>query len=162
MYGQQLVQTYTQDPGTHWLVGSTTNLQTYSAAADSNSYAYNEAGDLTAASDVQITGGTRTQCYTYNDQQELTAAWTDTGGLTTDAAPMVSGIGGCTHTSPSSANIGGPGPYWEGFSYDLLGDRTSATFNNTSGTTSKNIIQTLTYPGNGTTRPPSRTRPRPS
>jgi hypothetical protein len=49
LYGQQLVQTYTQDQGTHWLTGSTTNLQTYSQAADSVTYAYNEAGDLTAA-----------------------------------------------------------------------------------------------------------------
>jgi RHS repeat-associated protein len=152
LYGQQLSRTFTEDPATHWLVGSTIDLQTYSQSGDSNSYAYNEAGDLTAASDVQITGGTRTQCYKYNDQQELTAAWTDTGGLTTDAAPMVSGIGGCTHASPVSTNIGGPGPYWEGFSYDALGDRTSATFNDTSGNTSKNVVQTLTYPGNGTTQ----------
>ncbi len=151
LYGQQLVQTYTQDPGTHWLTASTTNLQTYSQAADSVSYAYSEAGDLSAASDAQNAGGTETQCYAYNDQQELTQAWTDKGGITTDAAPKVSGIGACANSTPSASSLGGPAQYWESFSYDLLGDRTSATFYNTSGNSSQNIVQTLTYPGNGTT-----------
>jgi RHS repeat-associated protein len=149
--GKQLVQTYTDDPATSRLLTTTTNLQTLTAAADTTNYTYNPAGDITSVSDAQNTGGTQTQCFSYNNLNQLTTAWTDTGSTTTAAAPSVPGIGGCTHTSPAAANIGGPAPYWESYGYDLLGDRTSQTSFNTAGIAADNITQTISYAGSGTT-----------
>lgn len=152
LYGKQLVQTYTQDPATHWTTQVTTNLQTLaSGAADTYSYTYNKAGILTSVSDAQNGGATQLQCFSYNNLGELTTAWTDTKGTSTVAAPSVTGIGGCVTTTPSASTIGGPAPYWQSYTDDLLGDRTSATFHDTSGNTANDITQTLTYPGNGTT-----------
>ena len=131
-YGSQMVQDYTYDAGTSRLLQSITNLQTASSAADTTSYTYDDSGNITSESDAQNTGGTQTQCFSYNGLDQLTAAWTDTGGTQTAAAPVGAGIGGCNNTTPSAANIGGPAPYWETYTYDLLGDRTSETTYNTS------------------------------
>ena len=146
-YGDQLVQTYNNDQATGRLLQATTSLQTLSAAADTTGYTYSQAGDLTSSSDVQNTGGTNTQCYTYNNLQELTAAWTDKGGTTTAATPSVPGIGACTDTAPTAASLGGPAQYWDTYSYNLLGGRTSEVTYNSAG----NITQTTAYAGNGTT-----------
>jgi RHS repeat-associated protein len=150
LYGKQLVQTYTRDPGTNWLTSATTSLQTLTSAADSYAYTYNAAGNLTSGTDAQNTGGSQQQCYAYDNLGELTQAWTDTNGTTTAAPPSVTGLGGCVTTTPSASTIGGPSPYWQSFTYDLLGDRTSATFHDTTGNTANDIAQSLTYPGNGT------------
>lgn len=151
-YGQQLVQTYNYDAGTGRLLQANTDLQTLQSAADTTSYTYNPAGDITSASGAQNTGGTQLQCYTYNNLQELTQAWTDTKGTSTAPGPSVAGIGGCNTTTPSAATIGGPAPYWQSYTYDLLGDRTAQTSHDTSGNISNNVTQTLAYPGSGTTQ----------
>lgn len=62
-FGNQLVQDYTYDAGTARMLGSITNLQTASAAADTTSYTYDQAGNVTSVSDAQSTGGTQTQCF---------------------------------------------------------------------------------------------------
>jgi RHS repeat-associated protein len=145
-FGVQLVQTYSTDPATARLLTTTTNLQTLPAVADATSYTYNPAGDITSSSDAQNTGGTQTQCYAYDNLQQLTTAWTDAGGTTTLPAPSVPGIGGCANTAPSAAALGGPAPYWRDWTYNLLGDRTSQTSHNTAGNTALDITQTSTYP----------------
>jgi RHS repeat-associated protein len=145
--GKQLVLTESYDEGTSRLLQTTTNLQTETTgAADVTNYTYNDAGALTSASDTQDTGQTELQCYQYDDLNRLTQAWTDTGGTTTAPAPSVSGIGGCTTTTPSESTVGGPASYWQTYAYDLLGDRTSEVQHEASG----NISQTLSYPTNGT------------
>jgi RHS repeat-associated protein len=167
----QLVQDYTYDAATNRMLQSTTNLQNLSEPADVTDYTYNQVGDVTSASDTQDTGGTETQCYTYNtssdELNELTAAWTDTGGTTAtsigDNLPA-GGIGSCNDTSPSAANIGGPATYWETYSYDLLGDRTSETSYNTSLPASQDTLanattQEITYPGGNLSDSPSSNAP---
>ena len=59
LYGKQLVQTYTRDPGTGWLTQVTTNLQTLSSAADTIAYTYNPAGALTSATDARTPAAPR-------------------------------------------------------------------------------------------------------
>ncbi len=163
-YGTQLVQDYSYDAGSGRLLQSITNLQTASAAADTTSYTYDQSGNITSVSDAQNAGGTQTQCYTYNDLDQLTAAWTDTGGTQTAPGPSVSGIGGCDNASPSAANIGGPAPYWETYTYDLLGDRTSETTYNTSLPASQDTLanattQEIEYPGGNLSNTPSSNAP---
>lgn len=130
-------------------------MQTATAPVDTTSYTYDPSGNITSVSDAQNTGATDTQCFTYNDLDQLTTAWTDTGGTSTAAAPSVSGVGGCATATPSAATIGGPSPYWESWSYDPLGDRTAETAYNTSGDAADNVTQTLTYPGGDGTAPAS-------
>jgi RHS repeat-associated protein len=163
-FGTQLVQDYAYDPGTSKLLQTITNLQTLSAAADTTSYTYDPAGNITSASDMQNTGGARAQCFTYNGLDQLTAAWTDTGGTQTVAAPSVGGIGGCNNAAPSAGNIGGAAPYWESYTYDLLGDRTSETTYNTSLPASQDTAANATtqedrYPGGNLTSSPGSNAP---
>jgi RHS repeat-associated protein len=153
LYGSQLAVTSAYDAGTQRLLQTTDNVQTASSAVDTTNYTYNDSGAVTSVSDAQSTGQTDTQCFDYNDLSELTTAWTDTAGTSTASAPSVGGIGGCTTATPSASTIGGPSPYWESWTYDPLGDRTSETVDNTAGDTSDNQTQTLTYPGgNGTSQ----------
>jgi len=151
LYGSELAVTSAYDAGTGRLLQSIDDVQTGSSAVDSTNYTYNDAGNITSISDAQDTGSTDTQCFAYNDLDQLTTAWTDTAGTTTAGGTSVEGVGGCNTTTPSASTIGGASPYWESWTYDSLGDRASETVDNTSGDTADNVTQTLTYPGsNGT------------
>jgi RHS repeat-associated protein len=148
LFGAQLVQTESYDQGTSRLLQTTVNAQTASSAVDTENYTYNPAGDLTSISDAQGgTAQTDLQCFGYDNLERLVQAWTDAGGVTTAGGTSVAGLGGCTDTSPAQPAIGGPAPYWQTYSYDPLGDRTSEVQHLATG----NITQTLVYPGNGTT-----------
>jgi RHS repeat-associated protein len=154
--GEELVEDYYYDEATGRLESDDASLQALtSAAADIIYYTYNQAGDLTSASDQQNTGGTDTQCFSYTDSQ-LTTAWTDTGTTTATANESNTlppgATGTCTNTSPAAANIGGPAPYWETWTYDLLGDRTSQTTYDTAlpaaqDTLANATTQQASYPG---------------
>jgi RHS repeat-associated protein len=156
--GDQLVEDYYYDVATGRLEYSTGSLQALTTGpADVINYTYDQAGDLTSASDEQNAGGTDTQCYTYTDSQ-LTTAWTDTGTTSGDTAFADSktlppgALGSCANTTPAAANIGGPAPNWETWTYDLLGDRTSQTTYNTAlppaqDTLANATTQQIAYPG---------------
>jgi RHS repeat-associated protein len=151
LYGSQLAVTSAYDAGTGRLLQSIDDVQTGSSAVDTTNYTYDDAGNITSISDAQDAGSTDTQCFTYNDLDQLTTAWTDAAGTTTARGTSVEGIGGCNTTTPSASTIGGPSPYWESWTYDPIGDRASETVDNTSGDTADDVTQTLTYPGsNGT------------
>jgi len=153
------IATYDQyDQTTGALTESSIELQSAKTVVDNVNYRYNQAGEITAIDDAQNSGATHdTQCFTYDSMQRLTQAWTDTagtsGGSTND--PTVGDIGDCetstpqtTTTSPVTApTIGGPAPYWQTYSYDLLGDRTSEVNHDTTGNAANNTTQTIAYPG---------------
>jgi RHS repeat-associated protein len=143
LYGDQLVLTASYDQDTQRLLQTTTNLQTLTAAEDTVNYTYNDAGAITAISDAQDGGQTDLQCFQYDNLNRLTQAWTDTGTTTTAGGTSVPGIGGCTDTSPSQSAVGGPAPYWQTYTYDLLGDRKTAVSHQSAG----NTTQTLSYSG---------------
>jgi RHS repeat-associated protein len=145
---QQVVTTDNWDQATGHLLSYSNNKEDADAAVDSVSYTYNAAGQITSTSDVQDGGSTAqtdTQCYTYDYLARLTAAWTDTGGTHTAASPTVNGIGGCNNTTPHATNLGGPAPYWQSYTYDLTGNRTSKTIHDTAGDTSQDATTTETY-----------------
>ena len=78
--------------------------------------------------------GTDYQCFSYDYQRHLVAAWT----------PSLSA--GCA-TAPSQANLAGPTPYWTAWTIDTVGKVTSRTdkTKSTSSTTS------YTHPADGAT-----------
>lgn len=152
----QIEETYNWEASTGRLLNSVLDMQTAATPVDSTSYTYDPAGQTTSISEVQDAGGTAetdTQCFTYDYLQRLTQAWTDTGGTTTQPLPSIQGQGGCTNSAPSTANLGGPDPYWQSFGYDATGNRTSATDHSVTGDAGQDATTTETYPAAGAARP---------
>ncbi|MFF3216967.1 RHS repeat domain-containing protein [Streptomyces sp. NPDC002886] len=150
---KQVVATNILDPATGRLLSTELSKQDQtSGPVNSTSYTYTPAGDVTSVTNVQ--GAARdTQCFTYDYQGRLTEAWTDKGTTTTKPGPSVPGIGGCTNTTPSSAEIGGPAPYWQSFTYDVTGNRKTLTDHDPTGDAAKTSVTTNTYPAPGSPRP---------
>ena len=116
--------------------GSTSTL-----AAD-RVYAYNDAGNVTSATDSPTGVAVDAQCYTYDYLQRLTQAWT------TPAA----GACGTNPTGPSS--IGGPAPYWQTYTYDKLGNRlTDVKHATTTGAATLTDTYSYPTPGLGVSQP---------
>ncbi|QMU68363.1 polymorphic toxin-type HINT domain-containing protein [Streptacidiphilus sp. P02-A3a] len=158
VYGLQLSTTSAYDAATGRLTNETSDWQTSTASQiDSTDYRYDQAGDITATSDTESNGGavtgTDTQCFNYDSFQRLTSAWSDTGGI---RAAGVGGTGSCddvsptanaTPSSPKADTVGGPAPYWQTYTYDLLGDRTGMVNHDTTGNAADNTTQTDAYTG---------------
>ncbi|KJK54952.1 hypothetical protein UK12_31700, partial [Saccharothrix sp. ST-888] len=151
-FGTQVVSTQNYDWATGRVIQSFLDRQTGSTSLDQTSYTYNPAGQTTSVSDLQNASATDTQCFTYDYLGRLASAWTDTAGISTKAAPSVPGIGGCTNTSPTSGvtapaktTVGGPAPYWQSYSYDASGNRSSLVQHDVSGNTANDITTTQTF-----------------
>jgi len=150
--GAEVVQAYQYIPGTTRLMGYTLDAQAGSSTGssvetDNVTYTYDDAGQITADTDVQAgtaVSGTDAQCYQYDYLGRLTQAWTDTAGTTDAPAPKVLSDGACTTTAPSTSTLGGPSPYWQSYGYDATGNRKSETDHSTLGTTA-DITTTSLY-----------------
>ncbi|MFD0635939.1 RHS repeat domain-containing protein [Catenulispora yoronensis] len=153
LYGKQFSRVETYDPPTGRLLTVTDGVQTSGVALDTTAYTYNQAGAQTAQSTTQpALGATDTQCFGYDQQNRLTSAWTDTGGVTSSTnaqGVQVFGTGGCVNAAPVAGKVtGGPAPYWETFGYNSLGDRVTSTNHDTSVTGhAGDVTQNLAYNG---------------
>ncbi|MFI8073964.1 ricin-type beta-trefoil lectin domain protein [Streptomyces sp. NPDC086033] len=157
--GKELATFAQYDATTGRVTQNSSMLQTATSALDVTNLRYNQAGELTAIDDLQDNTTHDTQCFTYDSFQRLTAAWTDTAGVTDPSAATPGAVGGCntarvqtTTTSPIKATtVGGPAPYWQTYTYDQLGDRTGTVNHDTGGNALNDTTQAITYPGaNGT------------
>ncbi|TDD65433.1 hypothetical protein E1293_40260 [Actinomadura darangshiensis] len=92
-------------------------------------YHYTDAGTITSITD-DSRDGVDNQCFTYDHLQRLTQAWTQ--GTTSACA-----------AEPTDTLIGGPAPYWQGFTYDKAGNRTGETRHGLDGTA--DTVRTYTY-----------------
>ncbi|WP_194916372.1 RHS repeat domain-containing protein [Catenulispora rubra] len=149
--GDQLDRTVTYDPATKRMLTTTDSLQNLGKPMQSVAYTYNKAGAITAESNA-VTGSSTpdTQCFGYDQLNELTSAWTDSGGVTASSPAtnaQIDGVGACTDSAPTAGKVtGGPAPYWQSYSYDALGDRVGQTSHDTSATSTTNTVtQTLAY-----------------
>ncbi|MBK3645956.1 ricin-type beta-trefoil lectin domain protein [Streptomyces sp. MBT33] len=157
--GKELATFAQYDATTGRVTQTSSMLQTSTTALDVANYRYNQAGEITAIDDLQNNTTHDTQCFTYDSFQRLTAAWTDTAGITSSTSAPVGAVGGCTTgsvqttTAPiTTTTVGGPAPYWQSYSYDLLGDRTSMINHDTTGSAANDTTQTTAYTGtDGTT-----------
>ncbi|MFG3292630.1 ricin-type beta-trefoil lectin domain protein [Streptomyces sp. NPDC048179] len=158
--GKELATFAQYDATTGRVTQASSMLQTSSTALDVVNLRYNQAGELTAVDDLQNNTTHDTQCFTYDSFQRLTAAWTDTAGITDPGAATVGAVGGCTtarvqttSTSPiKTSTVGGPAPYWQTYTYDQLGDRTGMVNHDTTGNALNDTTQTVGYTGtDGTT-----------
>ncbi|GAA2842187.1 RHS repeat-associated core domain-containing protein [Kitasatospora paracochleata] len=149
-WGTQVVSTQQYDWATGRLTGSFLDRQTGSTSLDQMSYTYNPAGQITSVKDVQNASSTDQQCFGYDYLGRLTQAWSDTGTTTAKPAPSVPGVGTCANANgPATVNgrpsVGGPAPYWQSYTYDLTGNRTSLVQHDTTGDTSKDITTTQVF-----------------
>ncbi|MEV6605319.1 RHS repeat-associated core domain-containing protein [Kutzneria sp. NPDC051319] len=93
-------------------------------------YSYDDYGDLTSIADTPQGKPADVQCFKQDYLHRLTEAWTPAGDCSKD---------------PSAAALSGPAPYWQSFSYDKAGNRTTQTQHSTAGDT----VTTSTYPAAG-------------
>jgi RHS repeat-associated protein len=102
-------------------------------------YAYDHMGNITRISNWTEGAPVDSQCFGYDHLRRVTTAWTE-GAWTCSAAP-------------STANVGGPAPYWHQYGYDAIGNRRTMTAKAVAG--NPETVRTYTYPasGNGADRP---------
>jgi YD repeat-containing protein len=131
----QLTRSYTWDPATGRLANITSKLPNPAQpgqhlTVQNDIYSYTPTGDISAIKD-----GTdnQSQCYQYDGQHRLTEAWTT---LATCA------------TAPTAAGVAASGkhPYWDSYSYDTAGRRSTDTHRTASTATTR----VVTYPAGGT------------
>ncbi|MFF1691685.1 MULTISPECIES: RHS repeat-associated core domain-containing protein [unclassified Streptomyces] len=125
-------QTLNYDDQTHRLTGSTTVTQSGAAIADQTGYAYQPSGNVTKITDKLETGASDTQCFNYDWAQRLKSAWT-----ATDACAA-------TPASGASTTVGGPSPYWQTWTYDATGARSTQVDHDPAGDTSHDATSTYT------------------
>ncbi|MEU2306504.1 polymorphic toxin-type HINT domain-containing protein [Streptomyces misionensis] len=152
--GKELATFAEYDATTGRTAQTSSMVQTSATAVDVVDYRYNQAGEITATDDLQNNAAHDTQCFTYDTRQRLTAAWTDTAGITDSGSTPAGAVGGCTtgsvqtSTAPvKTKTVGGPAPYWQTYTYDLLGDRTGMVDHDTTGNALADTTQATTYPG---------------
>jgi RHS repeat-associated protein len=117
--------TNTYEEGTDRLTQAVVTDQTHGYQDQNLTYGYDTAGNVTSISDPTDLGGTSkadNQCFTYDDYQRLTEAWTPT---TAD----------CATTGRTTANLGGASPYWTSYTYNDAGLRQTDTTHTTAGST---------------------------
>ncbi|TDU04192.1 RHS repeat-associated protein [Streptomyces sp. 846.5] len=158
--GKELA-TYAQyDETTGRVTQTKSMLQPSTTALDVTTYRYNQVGEITAVDDLQNNTTHDTQCFTYDSLKRLTQAWTDTAGITNPTVTPVGAVGGCTTAAPTTTvtapvtttTVGGPAPYWQSYTYDLLGDRTGMVNHDTTGNAANNTTQTTGYTGADATK----------
>lgn len=97
-------------------------------------YGYDQAGNVTSIKDAPTNTGLATdasrdnQCFNYDELARLQTAWTARDANCGQA--------------PSTGAMGGAAPYWNNYTYDLLGNRTSLTTHTTAGSAT---VTTNTY-----------------
>jgi RHS repeat-associated protein len=134
--GGRVYRSFTHELETGRLLGVRTDRDDVAPNILANTtYTYDDAGNITKASDTAPDPVDDTQCFDYDHLRRLTRAWTPSSG-------------NCA-TAPSVAGLGGPAPYWHDWSMDVVGNRTSHAVHSGSGT----ATTTYTYPTPGGAQP---------
>lgn len=126
------------DPQTGRLSEQNTQIGAAKTSVDDLHYGYDQSGNVTSEADTPAgaPAATDVQCFQYDYLARLTQAWAQ--GTATCAA------------APSAAAEGGPAPYWNGYSYNAIGNLTGLTATTPSGAAT---TTTDTYPTSGGLRP---------
>ncbi|SCF38194.1 polymorphic toxin-type HINT domain-containing protein [Micromonospora mirobrigensis] len=136
--GVYVEQAFDYDLTTHRVNRSRVQPETATGTVKDVNYGYDDAGNITSIADTPAVGQADTQCFRYDDLRRLTSAWTPKSGV-------------ACGTDPSTANLGGPAPYWQDWTIDALGNRTKETSHASTGDTTRTYA--LPTPGQGVARP---------
>ncbi|WP_454859221.1 RHS repeat domain-containing protein [Promicromonospora soli] len=131
--------------GSRRLVGTVQTAERPDGTIDSlvkAAYTWDDAGNLTSVKDVpDVANGGRPadrQCYRYDWARRLTQAWTPSNG-------------DCVASPTSSTVLGGGAPYWNTYSYDVIGNRKTAVTRTPAvgGGSATSTTSTYSYPASG-------------
>lgn len=122
--GAQVQATNTYEYGTQRLSNYRVDRFGQPGVDRSETYSYDDAGNITSLADVSRTG-TDVQCFDLDYLNRITDAWTQN---TADADCAASG-----KAASNAGLIGGPGRYWHEYSYDAVGSRLTETLHSGGG-----------------------------
>ncbi len=117
--GQTAFQSFEYEQGTRRLAKVKIDREGVLATDDTFVYGYDDASNVTSVSH-QFGTSVDLQCFATDYLQRTTEAWTPAGS--------------CTDARSASA-LGGVAPYWQSYSYDASGNRTSLVDHKTAGDT---------------------------
>lgn len=130
-----ITATYSYNRTTDRLIGYQADRFSQPGIDRSETYEYDEAGNVTSLADVSRTG-TDTQCFNYDYLARLTGAWTQ---KTADCATT-------GQAAETAGTIGGPAPYWHEYSHDKVGSRLTEVQNGIAGSsTPGDVTRTYAY-----------------
>ncbi|MET8140939.1 RHS repeat-associated core domain-containing protein [Sphaerisporangium sp. NPDC005288] len=132
--GGRVKETNYYEEGTDRLTRSLYERETAPISISDAGYTYDASGNITKIADAPAGRPADVQCFQQDYLQRLTEAWTATDG--------------CAGT-PAQAIVGGPAPYWQSFSYDVVGNRTKEVDHDPAG----DITKTFAYAGAGNPQP---------
>lgn len=135
IYTQDVVY---RDEATRRITRTTIERETTSGTVSDRNYTYDPVGNITSIADTPHHGQADTQCFRYDQLRQLTTVWTPTTGVTCDS-------------EPAAANLGGPAPYWQDWTFDSTASRLTETSHTTSGDTTRSY--TVPTGGQGVARP---------
>ncbi|MEV6331109.1 RHS repeat-associated core domain-containing protein [Streptomyces sp. NPDC051909] len=120
---KKIYLTNTYEEGTGRLTRSHVTDQTHPYMLQDLNFAYDPAGNVTSATDPALIGGqgqAETQCFSYDGHRRLTEAWTPASQKCADPR--------------DASSLSGPAPYWNGYTYNTAGQRTSEARHTANGT----------------------------
>jgi RHS repeat-associated protein len=126
--------TYAYEKGTQRLENARVDREIVADPDTDATYAYDATGNILKIADTPKNRTPDVQCFQYDYLRRLTEAWAQTS--TTCAA------------APAQAVIGGAAPYWQSFTYDVAGNRTSEV-NHAVTTGGTEVRKTYTMNGVG-------------
>ncbi|MEV4561968.1 RHS repeat-associated core domain-containing protein [Kitasatospora sp. NPDC049285] len=106
---------------------------------DKQHYDYDLAGNTVRQTSTRLGATTETQCYSYDQLDRLTQAWTATDSCAANPTAL-------NHSQVGDAIANGS--YWTDWQFDPLGNRTNQTEHSTTG--GADTATTYTYNGNNT------------
>ncbi|MDP9793375.1 RHS repeat-associated protein [Catenuloplanes nepalensis] len=115
------------EDGTRRFQGSKILTETGTGTVSDSTYVWDPAGNIASIADKGDT-----QCFGYDKLRRLTSAWTPKTGV-------------ACGTAPSTANLGGPAPYWTDWTFDAIGNRKTETNHTATG----DATTTYTIPPSG-------------
>ncbi len=133
--GKATYETNSYQWGTQRLATSRVDRQDVAGTDQANTYTYDEAGNVLSVSDTSRSG-TDNQCFAHDYLGRTTEAWTQSTAV-------------CA-TAPSTAVLGGPAPYWDSYTYDVVGNRLTETGHATGA--GADSLRTYHYPQPGSHR----------
>ncbi|MFJ7065806.1 RHS repeat-associated core domain-containing protein [Streptomyces sp. NPDC101115] len=132
--GGSLWQSTYYEPGTRRVERTLTERESGSLRVDETTYGYDPVGNVTRIRS-DSPDGLDTQCFVHDHLRRTKEAWTPAGDC--QGAP--------------GSTVGGPAPYWAGFTYDPAGNRRTETRHGLAGAT--DTVRTYHYPEPGTAQP---------
>ena len=127
-------QAFYYDEATRRLTESLAAKETAPSMAVDAHYEYTDAGQITKISDTPAGSTADTQCFSHDYLGRTTEAWTPQSG---DCAG-----------APGSATLGGAAPYWQSWTFDSTGNRSTQVNHNTAA---GDVKTTYAYQGVGAT-----------